>query len=81
MTTVVGAFEAKTKLSRLLKLVEQGETVVITRHDHPVAKLVPADGRRRPDFDKLVAAIGRIRGKTKPSPESMKDLISAGRKY
>jgi prevent-host-death family protein len=37
----VGAFEAKTKLSELLDLVERGEEVTITRRGAPVAKLVP----------------------------------------
>ena len=41
----VNVHEAKTQLSRLLELVEQGETVVIARHGQPVAELVPA---RRP---------------------------------
>ncbi len=36
----VNIHEAKTQLSRLLELVEQGETVVIARHGKPVAKLV-----------------------------------------
>ena len=34
--------EAKSQLSRLLELVEEGETVVIARHGKPVAELVPA---------------------------------------
>ncbi len=34
--------EAKSQLSRLLELVENGETVVIARHGQPVAELVPA---------------------------------------
>lgn len=34
--------EAKTQLSRLLELVEGGETVVIARHGKPVAELVRA---------------------------------------
>ena len=37
----VGVHEAKTKLSKLLALVEAGEDVVITRGGKPVAKLVP----------------------------------------
>ena len=32
--------EAKSQLSRLLELVEEGETVVIARHGKPVAELV-----------------------------------------
>ena len=38
----VNVHEAKTQLSRLLELVEEGETVVIARHGRPVAELVPA---------------------------------------
>jgi prevent-host-death family protein len=38
----VNVHEAKTQLSRLLKLVEDGETVVIARHGQPIAELVPA---------------------------------------
>ena len=38
----VNIHAAKTQLSRLLELVEQGETVVIARHGKPVAELVPA---------------------------------------
>ena len=34
--------QAKSQLSRLLELVEEGETVVIARHGQPVAALVPA---------------------------------------
>lgn len=41
MTTIVGAFEAKTHLSALLDRVEQGEEVVITKHGRPVARLLP----------------------------------------
>lgn len=37
----VGAFEAKTYLSRLLDEVAGGETITITEHGMPVAMLVP----------------------------------------
>ena len=36
----VNVHQAKTQLSRLLELLEQGETIVIARHGKPVAKLV-----------------------------------------
>jgi prevent-host-death family protein len=38
----VNVHEAKSQLSRLLELVEEGETVVIARHGQPVAELIPA---------------------------------------
>ncbi len=38
----VNVHEAKSQLSRLLELVEQGEKIIIARHGQPVAELVPA---------------------------------------
>lgn len=40
--TTVSSYEAKTHLPRLLRQVEQGDEITITRHGVPVAKLVPA---------------------------------------
>jgi prevent-host-death family protein len=37
----VNVHEAKTQLSRLLTLVQEGGTVVIAHHGRPVAELVP----------------------------------------
>ncbi|CAA7623995.1 type II toxin-antitoxin system Phd/YefM family antitoxin [Magnetospirillum sp. UT-4] len=78
----IGAFEAKNTLSALLDLVEQGEEVVITRHGHPVARLVPPEG----GFDRKRAreAAERIwdMGKTaRLDGLGIKDLINEGRKY
>ena len=39
--------EAKSSLSKLLELVEEGEEVVIARHGTPVAKLVPVIRKKR----------------------------------
>lgn len=38
----VSLAHAKSHLSELLNTVESGEEVVITRHGHPVARVVPA---------------------------------------
>jgi prevent-host-death family protein len=40
-TQTIGLFEAKTHLSELVARAEQGQEVIITRHNKPVAKLVP----------------------------------------
>ena len=45
----VGLFEAKTHLSELIARAERGEEVIITRHNKPVAKLVPI-GEVSPDL-------------------------------
>ncbi len=39
MATTVNIFEAKTKLSKLIELVEQGQEIVIARAGKPVARL------------------------------------------
>lgn len=42
----VGIYEAKTRFSALIELVEQGEEVRITRHGKEVVRMVPV--RRKP---------------------------------
>ena len=42
----VTAFEAKTRFGQLLERVVRGEEVIITRHEKPVARLIP-EGRAR----------------------------------
>ena len=39
--SAVGLFKAKTHLSEYVARAEAGEEVIITRHNKPVAKLVP----------------------------------------
>jgi prevent-host-death family protein len=41
----VPAFEAKTKFGELLDRVIAGEEIVITRHEKPVARLIPEGAR------------------------------------
>ena len=46
----VGLFEAKTHLSELIARVEAGDEVIITRHNKPVAKLVPITTEISPEL-------------------------------
>ena len=59
----VGAFEAKTHFASLLERVAKGETITITKHGHPVAKLVPvtdaADKKRRAEASARIIALGQ----------------------
>ena len=57
----VSVYEAKTKLSRLLDLVEQGEDVIIQRHGKPVARLVPARKKQK-------SPLGMMRGEFQMAP-------------
>ncbi len=42
----IGAYEAKTRLPHLLDRVVRGESLTITRHGKPVARLVPVATNR-----------------------------------
>ena len=50
----IAATEAKTRLAELLRVVEHGETVAITRHGKPVAHLVPAPAQDRANRERAV---------------------------
>lgn len=46
----VGAFEAKTHLSKLLDAVEKGDHVFITRHGKRIAELSPVKTNKKAKF-------------------------------
>jgi prevent-host-death family protein len=52
--TEIGAFEAKTKLSEILRKVEQGERFTITRNGHAIADLVPSKTASESARDKAI---------------------------
>ena len=60
MTTVT-AYEAKTHLPRLIRAVEQGEIVIITRHGKPVAKLSPVEDQRRENVAEVMQRMEALR--------------------
>jgi prevent-host-death family protein len=55
----IGLFEAKTHLSELVARAERGEEVIITRHQRPVAKLVPITAPA-PDGEARRAAVNAL---------------------
>ena len=63
---VVKASDAKTHLPALLDDVEAGETLVITRHGKPIARLVPDVSNREQRVRAAIAemeALGKANGK------------------
>ena len=46
----VSVHEAKTQLSKLLDLIEEGEEVIILRHGRPVANLIRAQATQKPQL-------------------------------
>jgi len=78
----VGAFEAKTHLPELLRRVESGESITITKHGKPIAMLVPPKGV--PTAVKAaIKAMREFRDQQGPKLGgiSVRELIEEGRRY
>jgi prevent-host-death family protein len=84
MATVT-AFEAKTRFGELLERVSRGEEVVITRHDKPVARLVPEGAPRLDQVRRSVEGLRdlqqriRRRSKAKLADREVRAAIDQGR--
>jgi prevent-host-death family protein len=67
----VSEFKA-TCLSVIERVRQTGQAVVITKHGHPVAELVPS----RPAAEKRRGFVGRMRGKLKIVGDVMSPVMS-----
>lgn len=69
-TMVVSTAEAKNRLTELIRAVEGGEQVVITRHGRPVAQLAPPPAERsKVRFDGMKGRIRFLPGWDDPMTE------------
>jgi len=73
----IQASEAKAKLASLLGDVERGESVTITRHGKPIARLVPAGTDDAQQRLASVAALRRWRGTLDKTGLTTDDLLAA----
>lgn len=71
----IQASEAKTHFLRILDKVEQGETVVITRHGRAIARITPESEIDQRNVDEAMASILEIRKRTKPV--SLEELLAS----
>ena len=84
----LSAFEAKTRFGELLQRVERGEEIVITRHDRPIARVVPEDGPNVESVKQRVEGLRRLqqrirkrsRGRATLSLDEVRAAIGHGRK-
>jgi prevent-host-death family protein len=79
---VIGAFEAKTRLSELLECVHRGQTFQITRRGQPVAMLGPVEPvpHKSGTGPSLTRRFAEIRQHSKPGP-GIKELVHMGHKH
>ncbi|MEP6834165.1 MAG: type II toxin-antitoxin system prevent-host-death family antitoxin [Gemmatimonas sp.] len=87
MSTIT-AFEAKTRFGELLERVSRGEEIVITRHDKPVARIIPEG---RPSLEQVRVAVtsldqlrakisARIGRRSTLSDKEVRAAIESGRR-
>jgi prevent-host-death family protein len=78
----VGAYEAKTNLSRLLDRVARGEEIQITRNGRPVARLIPEPAAEPTDVRAAIATIRELRkGRRLGEGLTIRQLIEEGRRF
>jgi len=84
----VSALEAKTRFGKLLERVARGEEVIITKHEKPIARLVPEGRRDLKPVHKAAAALrdlqkrikARSAGNSKLTLRDVKTAVSEGRR-
>jgi prevent-host-death family protein len=74
----VGAYEAKTHLPRLLKRVEAGEVVTITRNGRAIARLTPVSDAHSA-ASRILELRKAVAGPARSEKLSMRALIEQGR--
>ncbi len=71
----IQASEAKAHLPSLLHEVERGETLIITRHGKPIARIVPEADRRQEEIDRAIEDIKALRQRA--GKITVEELLSA----
>lgn len=75
----VGVYQAKTHLAKLLGEVAAGETIVITKHGRPIARIVPTDETKRTAAATIKAIRAGRRGQ-RLAGVPIRELINEGRR-
>ena len=73
----VQATEAKAQFAELLRTVERGETVVITRHGKKIAHLVPAADQERAERRAAIEEFKRLRSQLGGINMSIEEILEA----
>jgi prevent-host-death family protein len=80
-TEVVNAFEAKTRLSELLRETEKGVSFRILRRGKEVARLIPPLREdRKQNLKQVLTSFKEVRGRV-PGKIKIRELIEEGRRF
>jgi prevent-host-death family protein len=84
----IPAFEAKTRFGELLDRVVGGEEIIITRHEKPVARLIPEGGHSLDEIRRAAEGLEFLQreiavfceGKPSVSWKEFKSFVEEGRR-
>jgi len=76
----IGAYEAKTSLSKLLERVNKGEKISITKHGVTVAILQPPTIAKKTNPGQAIEALRMFRDKHSLKGISLREMIEEGRR-
>ncbi len=76
----VGVDKARTEFAGLLQRVLKGESVTITKHGVPLAKLIPAQKTACLSIEETIDALFKHQTKTRQNRRSAPEMIEEGRR-
>ena len=69
--------EAKARFAELLRTVENGETIAITRHGKTIAHVVPAPDQEQAERDAAVDRLLELRRRWAPTGMTEEEILAA----
>jgi prevent-host-death family protein len=75
-----GSYEAKTRLPELLKRIEKGEHITITRHGKSIAVLLPAPPNKKGGIRSTIDELRDFRSRHTLDGLRIDEMIEEGRK-
>lgn len=76
----IGTYELKTRLSEILNAVEHGQTVIVTRHGKPIARIMPSRMAEREQVSQAVQSLLKFPRTRLPKGVTIRSLIEEGRR-
>lgn len=80
MYAEIGAFDAKAKLSALLRAVAQGQRYTIMLRGRPIADLIPSESAVRQNVQTAIEAMRTIPKVRGISADTIRDWVDEGRR-
>lgn len=76
----IGSYELKTHLAQVLSAVENGQSVLVTRHGKPIARISPPELSDREGLKEAVKSLMKFPRTPLPRGVTIQSLVREGRR-